>query len=119
MDIPGEYMVHATFDYGKKNAKPLRSKPVTLTIKPAEGIDKEALTLFRGYPQAKFLAMSTNAAVVGEEFEAVIKKYPKSVYTPWCYYILGWAWQDYDRIPERQTGACCSRIFWGAFAGIS
>ena len=111
MDKPGDYKLQATFDYGNKKAKPLKSNTVNLAIKPAQGIDKQALTRFRGYPQAKFLAMSTNAAVVGEEFEAVIKKYPKSVYTPWCYYILGWAWQDYDRIPERQRALAAQEYF--------
>ena len=93
MDTPGEYKLHITF-LCLKNPKLLKSKPVKLTVKPAEGVDKEALDRFRGYPQADFLERGTRADAIAEQFRFVIRKYPKSVYTPWCYYILGWAAQN-------------------------
>ena len=95
MDTPGEYKLHITFDCLKAGAKPLESKPVKLTVKAAEGIDKEALHRFRGYPQAEFLTYgSTCDAILFKQFVTVTQIYPKSVYTPWCYYALGRAAQS-------------------------
>ncbi len=93
MDTPGEYKLHITFDC-LKDAKRLESESVKLTIKAAEGVDKEALDRFRGYPQATFLDRGSTAEAIAGQFRFITQKYPKSVYTPWCYYILGWAMQN-------------------------
>lgn len=111
MDTPGEYKLHITFDYAK-DSEPLTSKPVKLTVKPAEGIDKEALDRFRGYPQAEFLARGSTAQAIAEQFRFVVQKYPKSVYTPWCYYILGWAAQN-DPFVSQSSRATNARDYYG------
>ena len=94
MDTPGEYKLHITFAC-LKDPKPLESKPLKLTVKAAKGVDNEALDRFRGYAQAEFLTSgATCDAILAEQFRFVTEKYPKSVYTPWCYYALGRAAQN-------------------------
>ena len=111
MDTPGEYKLHITFDC-LKDAKPLESKPVKLTVKAAKGVDKEALDRIRGYPQAGFLERLTTDAIIAEQFKIVTRKYPKSVYTPWCYYILGWASQN-DPFVAQSSRSTNARNYYG------
>lgn len=110
MDTPGDYKLHATFDYGK-DVKPLKSNTVGLKVKPTEGINKKALERFRGRLQASFLANKSTCPPIAEEFEAVIKEHPKSIYVPWCYYVLGRASQHQKRVPERARAVEASEYF--------
>jgi hypothetical protein len=99
LDTPGKYQVYVTYSYAKE--KKLWSTPVTLTVKPAEGVDKQALERFRGWPQAKLLSKATTCQDIADEFEAVIQLYPESVYVPWCYYFVGWADQHRKEYDEK------------------
>lgn len=113
MDTPGEYQLHITF-LCLKDPKPLESQPVKLTVKPAEGIDKEALDRFRGYPQALFLGMRTTAPAIGGQFRIVTQEFPKSVYAPWCYYILGWSMQNSrEAFASDASQAVAARDYYG------
>ena len=99
MDKPGKYRLYAKFAYAK--GKEVGSSAAELTIKEADGVNKEALTRFRGFPQALFMSGVSTCPEIGFEFESVIQRYPKSDYVPWCYYILGRANQNSLRIPEQ------------------
>ena len=111
LDTPDKYKLHTTFDYGKTGTKPLTSNTVTLTIKPAKGVNEQALTRLRGYPQSRFLQGSTTDFAIADEFKAVIQKYPQSIYTPWCYYILALADQTRESRPDKQRALAARRNY--------
>jgi len=93
---PGQYSVEATFLAGRVKDEPLllRSNSVSVTARPAAGIDAKALERFGGHPQAKFALGTSTDFAIADEFEAIIRDYPTSVYAPWCYYFLARAWQN-------------------------
>ncbi len=110
LDTPGKYQLNATFQAGDNNG-PLVAQTATLTIKPAEGVDKKALKLFRGEDQAEFLANQTTSPKIGKHFETLIQDYPKSVYVPWCYYVLGRAAQRQDHILYEDRGEAVRKYY--------
>ncbi|MCA9072636.1 MAG: hypothetical protein KDA84_27120, partial [Planctomycetaceae bacterium] len=79
LGTPGRYQLHATFS-AVTGMKPLESKLVPLTIKPAKGDDKEVLKILRGKDHAKFLSCMFGDGKIAKDFETLIQKYPKSHY---------------------------------------
>ncbi len=117
-DRPGEYKLHITFSC-LKDAKPLESKPVKLTVKPAEGVDKEALDRFRGYPQAEFLARGSTAEAIAEQFRFVIRKFLERSLYPVVLLHPGLGRAKRRLCLTGVKSRCCQRLLWKASQGIS
>lgn len=102
-DQPGAYSIQASSRFNE-----LDSNIVKFRVSPAEGVDQKALEHWRGNPQALFALGATSDYTIAQEFEAILRDYPESVYTPWCYYFLGEAWQRRAESDElgrlRKTG---------------
>lgn len=112
LDTPGKYKVYATFNYaeGKKVGSPVAAE---LTVKAAEGVNKDALERFRGFPQAKFIAKQTNCPDIANEFKAVIDKHSESAYVPWCYYLLARGFQNRE-VGHPLSNARNARMYYQA-----
>jgi hypothetical protein len=83
----GQYRVHATFQ--DRPLFSVRSNTLVLTIVEAEGVDAKALDEhWDGNPQGQFVMGATSDYVIAREMEAILTKYPSSIYAPWCDFAL-------------------------------